>query len=239
MKSIRLLLVVGTVLAFLVTPALAKKKVPFEVGLDVNGTYTLSESAIDAALKLGAKNRGKTVGLSLRDKGQGFLAAMDRMDDGRSSVSTGFSLEAYTPYAWVAQNSSWAAKRYQEMTREDVTEEMTDAILTVFVHPDSPRQVSADGMVGTSGVDHVIVRSTSKKNFQVLQPTSIEAGSELQRNAFGAEIPLSSAVAYFNIDEVMRISSLDKKGEFFIVVIGDTGEEKKFKVKTKHFKHIR
>jgi hypothetical protein len=45
-------------------------------------------------------------------------------------------------------------------------------------------------------------------------------------------------VAYFDMDEVIRISSLDKKGEFFIVVIGTTGEEKKFKVKTKHFERL-
>lgn len=37
---------------------------------------------------------------------------------------------------------------------------------------------------------------------------------------------------------VKRIASLDKKGEFFIVVIGGTGEEKKFKVKTKHFNRL-
>ena len=73
----------------------------------------------------------------------------------------------------------------------------------------------------------------------MLQPISVEPGSELQQNAFGAEIELSSAVAQFDINEVIRISGLDKKGEFFIVVIGDTGEEKKFKVKTKHFKHLR
>jgi hypothetical protein len=42
----------------------------------------------------------------------------------------------------------------------------------------------------------------------------------------------------FDLEAVQRIAALDNKGEFFIVVIGDTGEEKKFKVKTKHFDEL-
>ena len=38
--------------------------------------------------------------------------------------------------------------------------------------------------------------------------------------------------------EVLQISAMDKKGEFFVRVIGTTGEEKDFKVKTKHFKRL-
>ena len=213
-------------------PVSAKDKAPFAVGLDPDGTYSLSDDDIKASLEWGTKQKGKMLGLQLRDSAAGLFAGLD------GTTTTGFSLEAYTPYSWIGQNASWAAKRYQEMTMEDVTEEMAAPIFTVIVHPDTPHQVSASGMVGTSGVDHVIVRSTSKKNFQVLQPTTIDAGSEFAWSAMGAEVELSSAVAYFPMDGVAQISSLDKKGEFFIVVIGDTGEEKKFKVKTKHFKRL-
>ena len=48
----------------------------------------------------------------------------------------------------------------------------------------------------------------------------------------------TSQIAAFDLDEVKKIAALDKKGEFFIVIIGTTGEEKKFKVKTKHFKRL-
>lgn len=210
------------------------KKYPFAVGIEGDSsTYQISEDDIGAAIQWGTKNKGKMLGLQFRDTAARFLSASS---DGAGSL--GFSLEAYTPYAWVGQNCSWAAKRYEQMNREDITEEMLSPIFTVIVHPDTPRKLTASGMHGTSGVDHVIVRSTHKKKFKVLQPTNIEAGSESIWNALGAEVEMSSAVAYFAIDDVVEISRLDKKGEFFIVVIGDTGEEKKFKVKTKHFKRL-
>ena len=53
-----------------------------------------------------------------------------------------------------------------------------------------------------------------------------------------SEVGFMAQVATFDIDEVRRVASLDKKGEFFVVVIGDTAEEKKFKVKTKHFDRL-
>ncbi|MCP4897032.1 MAG: hypothetical protein GY906_08660, partial [bacterium] len=57
-------------------------------------------------------------------------------------------------------------------------------------------------------------------------------------NAMGGEASLTSQLALFDLGEVERVAALDKKGEFFIVVIGTTGEEKKFKVKKKHFERL-
>ena len=72
----------------------------------------------------------------------------------------------------------------------------------------------------------------------VVQPIDIVSDAVYARNAFGAEVGFTAQLATFDIDEVRRVASLDKKGEFFVVVIGDTGEEKKFKVKTKHFDRL-
>ncbi len=51
---------------------------------------------------------------------------------------------------------------------------MLEGILRVYANPDRPNEVSQRGMVGTAGVEHVIVRSTRKKDFEVLQPIDIE-----------------------------------------------------------------
>jgi hypothetical protein len=162
--------------------------------------------------------RTTLLSLSLSDSAQNWSRAL-----GSQQATTGFSLEIYTPFSWIAQNASWKAKKYQTFAREGVAPAMLERILRVYANPDRPNEISQRGMFGTAGVEHVIVCSTQKKNFEVLQPIDIDADAVYSRNAFGA---------------VKRIASLDKKGEFFVVVIGNTGEEKKFKVKTKHFDRL-
>ena len=194
--------------------------------------YPLTDELIAEALETGASAKGKTVGLRMVDQAQGFMRAMN------TNETTGFSVEIHTPYSWIAQQASWSAKKYKTMRREDVTEQMLEPVLMVICNPDMPRRVVAMGTRGMSGVEHVIVRSTTKKGFSYIQPKETESGSELARNAFGAQVELESLVGYFDMGEVLQISALDKKGEFFVRIIGTTGEEKDFKVKTKHFKKL-
>jgi len=196
-------------------------------------SYPLNEARIAAAITVGNEAAGRAMALSLKDSAQSWARAM-----GDQQATTGFSLEVYTPFSWIAQNASWKAKKYQTFGREDVTPDMVEGILRVYANPDRPNQVSQRGMIGTAGVEHLIIRSTDKKNFAVLQPIDIVPDAVYARNAFGAEVGFTAQVASFDIDEVRRIAALDKKGEFFIVVIGDTGEEKKFKIKTKHFDRL-
>jgi hypothetical protein len=197
----------------------------------------LSAEDVQRALESGARAKGRDCGLSLRDSMQGFGNAMAAMGDGRTG-GTGFSVDIYTPFSWVAQQASWAAKRYQVVRAEDVTEESRRGVLRVYANPDLPTRVSADGLVGTSGVDHIILRSTRDEGFEVAQPIETEEDVAYAQNAFGAEVGYASLVGYFEIEDVRRVSELDPKGEFFVVVIGTSGEEKKFKVKTKHFERL-
>ena len=201
-------------------------------------SYPLDDARVSAAITVGNASPGKMMGLSLKDSASGWGAALSSFDANSAAPSTGFSLDVYTPFAWIAQNASWKAKKYQVFSTEDIADEMNDTILRVYANPDVPRNISAEGMRGTSGVDHVIVRSTKKKKFTVLQPLYLDPDSEYAQNAFGAEVVFTSQIAAFDLDEVKKIAALDKKGEFFIVIIGTTGEEKKFKVKTKHFKRL-
>ena len=196
--------------------------------------YPLDETLVENAINFGIRNKGLITGLILKDSGQSFLNAMST----GGALSTGFSLQAYTPYTWIAQNASWEAKKYLEFTRDDVTGEMKRDVLRVYANPDTARNLSAEGMKGTSGVDHVVLRTTHKNNFEVVQPLEIFESLQYAQNAFGAKVGFSSMEALFSMEDAMRVSSADKKGEFFIVLIGTTGEEKKFKVKTKHFGHI-
>ena len=43
--------------------------------------------------------------------------------------------------------------------------------------------------------------------------------------------------AFFDLEQVAEIAKLDKKGEFFVVVVG-TKYNGEFKIKTKHFERL-
>jgi len=225
MKKI-MLIIIMLMLASMVT---AEKQKLFQ-------NYPLTDELIIQALEEGAKRKGKEVGLKLTDQVSSFMGLLDS----RSHIeTTGFSIHVQTPYTWIAQQASWSAKKYQEMTEEQVTDAMKEPVMMIICNPDIPkkRDIQMDRR-GVSGVEHVVIRSTEKKDFSIIQPISTELGSELTQNIFGAQIEYESLIGYFAMGEVMQISALDKKGEFFVLIIGTTGEEKKFKVKTKHFKKL-
>jgi len=205
-----ILLVAGVVLA--------KDKAPF-------WNYPLTDELVEAAVADGAENRG--TGLHMSDSLSSFGAF-----DGTGT--TGFSVDVYSPYSWIAQQSAWAAKQYRQFDIAELEGEPMD-VLRVYANPDVPRNFL--DTVGATGVEHVVIRSTAKK-FKVIQPLEIFGDLEYAQNAFGAEMAFASQSATFDMAEVMRISASDKKGEFFVLIIGDSGEEKKFKVKTKHFKRL-
>lgn len=200
--------------------------------------YPLTDELIAEALEAGVRAKGKMVGLRLVDQMQGLARGLGSFGGRRSDATTGFSVEIHTPFTWITQQASWSAKKYKTMGREDVTEQMLEPVLMVICNPDMPVKVTSRGARGISGVEHVIIRSTKKKGFSYIQPKETESGSELAQNAFGAQLELESLVGYFDMDETLQISAMDKKGEFFVRVIGTTGEEKDFKVKTKHFKKL-
>ena len=197
--------------------------------------YPLTEDLIADAVKFGLKSKGKMTGLQLTDSGstfaRGVLGAHSCFNDTAST-------EIYSPYSWIQQQASWAAKKYMPFSPGQVDDEMRAGILRVYAHPDKPTMVTASGTYGTTGVEHVIVRSTAKRDFRVVQPLHLEADTEYAKNAFGASLDYASMYAEFDMEEVLAASADDKNGEFFVVIIGESGEEKKFKIKKKHFSRL-
>lgn len=211
MKS--LLLVVGVV-AVLGTSPLAQ-------------SVSLTPDAIRAAIQAGEKQKNREQGLLLADT----LSTLGSM--GNNPSSTGFSVVLYTPTTWVRHHAAVAAKRYQKLTTEDVDEEMREPVLRVVANPDMPRQVTARGARDTSSVDHVVLQDKSRK--VTIQPISKEAFSTEAKNALGAALNYQGVNAVFKLEDVRELRGAKGDQEFFFVVIGSTGEEKKFEVKKKHF----
>ena len=194
---------------------------------------TLNADAVAQALIVGGRSHGGEQGLQLLDSGQLWAAALSASSSG-ATASSGFSVRAYTPIAWVRQLAADASKEYRRLSAEDLSPDQTELVFRVFVDPDTPNTVTARGMVGTSSVQHVVLRDESRR--VVVQPISKNSVSQEVANAMGGRATFQGVVAEFAMDDLREVRG--KSGEFFITVIGTTGEEKNFKVKKKHLDRL-
>lgn len=194
-------------------------------------TASLTPEAIAAAISHGTKERGKEQGLPMIDGFAAFNSALAATNN--SEANSGFRLIIYTPTTWLRQRASAAAKRYESLTAEQVTDDILEPVLRVVVDPNTPSHVSRDGLLGTSSVDHVVLQDKSRK--VTIQPSSTDPFPVDVQNAFGAKVSYNGLVAKFPISDLREIRGAKGDAEFFIVVIGSNGKEKRFEIKRKHF----
>ena len=135
----------------------------------------------------------------------------------------------------VAAIASDAAKEYRELNAQLIQPEDFEPVLRVIVHPGTPIYVSAAGMLGTSSVRHVVIRDVGRKT--VIQPILVEPWTEGVSNAMGGKAVFVGLQALFTLDDFRRLRGSNDQ-EFFVTVIGTSGEEKDFRVKKKHFEHL-
>jgi hypothetical protein len=91
-------------------------------------------------------------------------------------------------------------------------------------------------MVGASSVQHVVLRDEGQKI--VIQPVFKEALVQEVSNAMGGKATFQGLLAKFPLDALPEIRGRNGDEEFYVTVVGSTGEEKNFKVKRKHFDRI-
>lgn len=217
-------IIVGTVAALLVTAAVTAGQ-----------TATLDEAAIAAAIRVGTKAKGKEQGLVMKDSAQSFAAALGSGGTG-STASSGFSAVIYSPTTWVRKLASDAAKRYQQLKAEDVTDISQERVLRIIANPDMPNTVTAEGIRGTSSVDHVVLQDKDRKI--TVQPSWKESFDTEAANAMGGKAAFKGLTVKFPLDSVRELRGPKADKEFFVVVIGTSGEEKRFEIKKKHFDDI-
>jgi hypothetical protein len=196
-----------------------------------------SDTDVNGAIATGLKDKGRNHALDLQDSGKSFMAAMSRLDTSGNSApsSAGFSLQIYTPISWIEQQAANAAKEYRSFAASDVTDDMRESVLRVIVNPDTPTQVTAEGMRGTQSVSHVVLRDESKAI--VVQPTFKEPFTKEVSNAMGGKAVYQGVLVKFPLDAVKELRGKNGDREFFVTVIGDN-KERDFKVKKKHFERL-
>jgi hypothetical protein len=133
----------------------------------------------------------------------------------------------------VRQLASDASKEYRTFTVADVSDESLEPVFRVVAYPDTPNTVSAAGLRGTASVQHVVLRDETRRI--VVQPTFKESFTQEASNAFGGHATFEGVRVKFAMSDVRELRGPKGDREFFITVIGNTGEEKDFKVKKKHF----
>jgi hypothetical protein len=131
-----------------------------------------------------------------------------------------------------------AARQYEPFTVEDVTEEMRRPVLRVKADPGRIMDNARKKGIKEYGMTHVTIRSTAKKDFEALEPVSVEEEPETAENIDERKNNYAVLNVLFELDEVAEISKLDQKGEVFVVFTNSLGKERKLKIKSKHFKKL-
>lgn len=192
----------------------------------------LDEEKADAIF-LGSREKGRLTGLSLTDVGRlwtnAIIAAGDRY---AQTVGTGFSLRIYTPYTWIEQQASNAAKEYRPFTVRDITAEMLEPVLRVYVYPDKPTSLTGYGMSLASSVQHVVIRDVGKS--LVLQPLTKEPFTDTASSAL-RDMAYQGIVTKFPLSALADLRASSSKKEFLIIIVGEGTQERVYTVKEKHF----
>lgn len=195
------------------------------------GVGLLSDDAVQEAVAIGSKQKGLHQGLIIRDSGQSFANALATSP----GSTTGFELRLYTPTRWVRQLASNAAKEYRQVTAGEIEPEHRRLILRVFVEPDTPTHIVAGGLWRARSAQHVVLKD--EKQRVVIQPVSKDEVNREVSNAMGGRATYSGLIATFDMAAVREIRGTNG-GEFYVVVIGDKGREREFKIKQKHFEWL-
>ena len=205
---------------------------------------SLDEAAIGRALALGESLGKDSPGLTLGRKGT-ELGSM-RSDANRSNhwsqqtgdpmATTGFGVEIFTPFTWLARGASIAANEGEPLDPDALEEAYAAPVLRVIGYPNVPK-TPTPGIYGDR-VESLSLRPTRRKGYQEAIAIETTRLSDTVRAPNGAILDMGPLVAAFPLADVQAISSLDKKGEFYVVVVSAKGKEKKFKVKSKNFDQL-
>jgi len=205
--------------------------------------HPLSDEDISSALALGNDLTEKLPRLFLGAAGSDFSSMRDDsnrnnnfMQQQPSVRTSGFGVEVYTPYSWLAKLVRDAAKRGKKMLPLHVNEQLRRPVLRVMCHADVPQR-GREGTYGTP-VDNVVLLPSDKKLDKEVLPTHTMRIPDKYATPGGGSVDIGPLLASFDLADVVSLSSLHKKGEFYVSIVATDGKTKKFKVKSKHFKNL-
>lgn len=189
--------------------------------------YFSDDEVSDAILQGARNNNPAMIGLYLEDVQMNVIS--HTVASG-AYANSGFSVWIYTPSKWIAYQASIAHRLMKPFAISDVTPEMRAKVLHVVALPKVPDRLDAAGMSAASSVARVVLTNHAKT--QIIQPIN-EQPDIVRVNSALRSMDYTEVASDFNMVDVGTIRATDKKGEFFIVVIGEDGSRKYFDVKQK------
>lgn len=189
----------------------------------------MNDSEANAAI---GRARGKRheVGLTRNDKQMSFASGLVCDTCGTS----GYTIHVFTAESWIELQASRAFGEMLPFTLADVTPDVRSRYLRFLALPSTADYITGAGLSMASSVHRVVLSDTNRT--ETVQPLE-NTNSSVQNNSAFRSVDYSSAEAVFSMDDVDRIRSKDKNGEFFVVVVGDN-QNKFFKIKRKFFKEL-
>lgn len=210
---------------------------------DLSFDYPLIDESIAAALALGNDVSQKLPVLFLGKGGANFGGVRD--DTNRTNHfsqhqsnqrTSGFSVELYTPYAWLAKVARSSAQTGVPMLPSHIDGGLRLPLMRIVCYADAP-EVVREGVYGNP-VESVVLLPADKKRPEQIVPVETARVSDKYMTPSGDSVDVGPLVASFQLSDIADLSSLDKKGEFYVRIIAADGEEEDFKIKNKHFKHL-
>jgi hypothetical protein len=193
----------------------------------------ISKRAISESIAIGRRQSGREQGLHLADSGQQFAATLGGLDRPGTPQSNEFSLQVYTPLAWIRQLAGNARQEHRTFRLDDVSDDATEAVLRIIVYPHTRNTVAKSGMSAAASVRHVVL--CDRDGRVVVQPTFKEPFQEVDASAMRGRATLGGVLVKFPMDTVREVRGPAGDRDFFITVTGSTGVEKNFRVEKKHF----
>jgi hypothetical protein len=200
------------------------------VTLAVSGfAQRLTDDQVRQAIARGNGKRHQ-IGLTLNDKQTAFFSALRCQTCGQS----GYTITIYNPEQWIELGAEQAKKEMQPFGLADVTDQMRAPALHVIALPSQAEHLTGSGIAGSSSVHRVVLSDTGRQI--TIQPLAVSL-STLQSNSALRSFEYTMASTEFSMSDVARLRDSDRKGEFFIVVVGDN-QNKFFKVKSRDFRML-
>lgn len=190
----------------------------------------LTDAQVNAAIESAGRGKRHHIGLTLNDVQTAIFSGMAC----QTCRTSGYTITIYTPEMWIEQQAANAAREMRPFSAADVTDEMRQPDLRIEALPSTADHITGSGLAWSSSVHRVVLSDTSRN--VIIQPLQTLHG-QIEDNSAFRSVSYASASSAFSMNDVNRIRDMDRKNEFFVVVVGDK-QNKFFKVKQRDFKEL-
>jgi len=200
--------------------------------------FPITEEFIEAAFESGGDQETSELGLHFSHRFRGAVspgtATTPSPDPFNQTPGPSYQpgsvvrVVLYSPFAWIQQQTRWAAEENRPFNTTTASEFEHRWLRMLLIG-----NLEAAG--GERKVDvGIVLHGTGKNESHIVTPMKLHEDSTCALRRLG-DARLPCRVAYFDMNQVTELSAIDKKKEFFVLVIHESGDEKKFKVKSKQF----